>query len=147
MYFSLSSVGYAYTQGVNESIMGVLMAAGAAVGILGTILYPRMHKCVGLVRTGLFGLFLQISVASLCVASIWTPGSPFDPFIRSKDSSNVTNASAGTTEYTAYETYEITTMTVPNVTEAGIVDAPTEKTSIILLLTGIVGARCGKYRA
>ncbi|XP_060081691.1 solute carrier family 40 member 1-like [Ylistrum balloti] len=76
--------GYAISQGVSESILGLLMAAGAIVGILGTIAYPHIRKRIGLERTGLFGFLTEILILTLCVAAIWAPGSPFDLLYKSK---------------------------------------------------------------
>ncbi|XP_060597405.1 solute carrier family 40 member 1-like [Ruditapes philippinarum] len=90
--FDNITVGFAYTQGINESIMGVAMAAGAITGIVGTFLYPFIGKRIGLERTGLFGFFFEVMFLCLCVASIWAPGSPFDPFLKqSADTITVCN--------------------------------------------------------
>ena len=82
-------LGFAYTQGVNESFMGALMAAGALIGILGASIYPWIRKKVGIERTGLYGLFSQVAILSLCVVSVWAPGSPFDPYIRTRNAETI----------------------------------------------------------
>lgn len=76
--------------------MGIAMAAGAITGIIGTFLYPLIRKRIGLERTGLFGFFFEVMFLCLCVASIWAPGSPFDPFL--KDSANPVLVCGLTTE-------------------------------------------------
>ena len=70
---------YAVTQGVSESILGILMGVSAVFGILGTFAYPVLRRRVGLMRTGIFALSSQVACLTLCVVSIWMPGSPFDP--------------------------------------------------------------------
>ena len=67
------------TQGVSESILGILMGVSAVFGILGTFAYPVLRRRLGLVRTGIFALSSQVACLTLCVASVWMPGSPFDP--------------------------------------------------------------------
>lgn len=65
-------------QGISEALIGILMAAGSLFGIFGTFLYPLMRKCLGLPRTGIFGLSMEVLSLVPCVLSIWMPGSPFD---------------------------------------------------------------------
>ena len=67
------------------------MAASAVVGIVGTFVYPLLRRKVGLERTGLFALSTQTACLSLCVLSIWMPGSPFDPFGTGKTNTNCTS--------------------------------------------------------
>ena len=70
------------TQGLSESVLGILMGSSAVFGILGTFAYPVIRRHAGLVRTGLIALSCQLSCLTLCIVSIWMPGSPFDPFYR-----------------------------------------------------------------
>ncbi|WAQ95006.1 S40A1-like protein [Mya arenaria] len=146
--FDNVTVGFAYTQGVNESIMGGLMAAGALVGILGTIIYPYMRKCIGLQRTGLFALFMQNVFLTLCVVSVWMPGSPFDVNFKSKqqeDSGIITNETE-INATTLPPLFNLSTTSMYNVTDT------TEKTwedyiSVGMLMFGIIAARCGLWIA
>ncbi|KAL4225216.1 hypothetical protein ACF0H5_015907 [Mactra antiquata] len=166
--FDNITVGFAYSQGINESTMGILMAAGAVFGILGTIVYPIVRRRIGLERTGLFGYFVLVSFLCLCVASIWAPGSPFDPLnIKSvpAQAENVINGSTyvntlpnivpsnsiqslNAIEYNSNhnnnnttESREITTFkdTQREITKSFI--------SVGLLMAGIIGARCGLWMA
>ena len=68
------------TQGLSESVLGILMGSSAVFGIIGTFAYPVIRRHAGLVRTGLIALSCQVSCLTLCIVSIWMPGSPFDPF-------------------------------------------------------------------
>lgn len=37
-----------------------------------------MNLLAGIERTGLMGFWAEIAALSLCVASVWAPGSPLD---------------------------------------------------------------------
>lgn len=50
--FDSITMGYAYSQGVPESILGILLAAGAGVGLLGSVAFPSLVRCLGVERTG-----------------------------------------------------------------------------------------------
>ena len=148
--------------------MGILMAGGGLVGVLGAVLYPFVRKRVGLERTGLFGFFLEVLFLSLCVASVWAPGSPFDLGYAAKTGSTVPDVS--NTSYLSHTTPQVVVLinssegaasydingyivTAENVTSAisddvstaGMVSVPNSVISIWLLLAGIIGARCGKF--
>lgn len=152
--FDNITVGFAYTQGINESIMGGLMAAGALVGILGTIIYPRMRKCIGQQRTGLFGLTSQLAFLTLCVASVWAKGSPFDLNYASKasESDDVldTNSTAFPPLFNSTSIPPLFNNTTPvpfNDTSLSESETWEDYISVGLLMTGIIGARCGLWIA
>lgn len=157
--------------------MGVMMAAGAITGILGTMLYPVFHRKIGLQRTGLFSFLFEVSFLCLCVASVWAPGSPFDPFYdlssqrqEYKRDTCITGAKDKVLieNSTALESQNSTFTYIPSfgndsqlMTNLSLLDAnvttnltvdptgqschggPHSYISVILLLTGIIGARCG----
>lgn len=143
------------------------MAAGAIMGILGTIIYPIIRRHIGLERTGLFGFFFEVSFLCLCVASIWAPGSPFDPLRNHSDQSHSSSGDHGL-NYTSVNnrsdsaiTYNVSALNETivslssdsfhgNETKSdGIneIKSDPEKlyVSVVLLMTGIIGARCGEY--
>ncbi len=60
------------------------MALAGVTGIIGTVVFTRLRKRVGLERTGLVSFNSEILCLTLCVASIWAPGSPFDPHFYSR---------------------------------------------------------------
>ncbi|XP_006636733.1 solute carrier family 40 member 1 [Lepisosteus oculatus] len=76
--FDCITTGYAYTQGLNGSILSLLMGASAISGIFGTVAFTWIRKCCGLIRTGFISGIAQLSCLLLCVVSVFTPGSPFD---------------------------------------------------------------------
>lgn len=128
--------------------MGMLMAAGAVSGILGTLLYPLFRKKMGLERTGLFSFFFEISFLCLCVASVWAPGSPFDPLGIEQPSVNCVNQTYSPGNSSA-ENLNITSEGVAtNLTGSDVQDCTVSEDrsyiSVVLLMAGIIGARCGK---
>ena len=76
------SLGYIYATGVAEIWVGVAMALSGLMGVFGTFVFTWLHKRNGLERTGLVAFNLEILCLSLCVASVWVPGSPFDPYYK-----------------------------------------------------------------
>ncbi|CAG11244.1 unnamed protein product, partial [Tetraodon nigroviridis] len=76
--FDCITTGYAYTQGLNGSILSLLMGASAVMGICGTVAFTWIRKKCGLIRTGFVSGVAQLSCLMLCVASVFVPGSPFD---------------------------------------------------------------------
>ena len=149
------------------------MAGGAITGILGTIIYPILHRRMGLERTGLFGFFFEICFLCLCVASIWTPGSPFDPTFSGKNNpipvhcsivkttgSHVTLTGLQTTtdavlavngsdSEPVYNTLLVNhsagnSSLVLSTTALPGCEAQRSYISVSLLMAGIIGARCGR---
>lgn len=155
--------------------MGIVMAASALTGILGTFLYPAIRKRIGLERTGLFGFLFEVMFLCLCVASVWAPGSPFDPLYSSREKpfqlnmqcslpdDNVTVVLNGTASGALYNLTDpgMYNDSLTNIdTNSSFIDKGLNTTgcepqmtedgahsyiSIWLLLAGIVGARCGNY--
>lgn len=76
--FDCITTGYAYTQGLNGSVLSLLMGASAVSGICGTVAFTWVRKKCGLIRTGFFSGVVQLSCLALCVSSVFAPGSPFD---------------------------------------------------------------------
>lgn len=76
--FDCITTGYAYTQGLNGSILSLLMGASAVMGICGTVAFTWIRKKCGLIRTGFISGIAQLSCLMLCVVSVFAPGSPFD---------------------------------------------------------------------
>ena len=94
--FDSITTGYAYSQHLNPAILGVLTAAGALTGIIGTFLFPKFRKIYGLVKTGVISMLIQLFFLMLCVASVWAPGHPghlLDPF-RENMNTNTDNTKA-----------------------------------------------------
>ncbi|XP_013065016.1 solute carrier family 40 member 1-like isoform X1 [Biomphalaria glabrata] len=137
--FDSVTVGYAKTQGVSELLVGIMMALAASFGIFGTFMYPYMRRRLGLARTGIFGLSLQITCLVLCVVSVWMPGSKFDLFLDTN--LNATNAM----ELSCIENSTLdVNSTIPCSKETLSLS---ENVSIWMLLAGIITARFGLWVA
>ncbi|KAF3842665.1 hypothetical protein F7725_001514 [Dissostichus mawsoni] len=76
--FDCITTGYAYTQGLNGSVLSLLMGASAVAGICGTVAFTWVRKKCGLIRTGFISGTAQLSCLILCVVSVFAPGSPLD---------------------------------------------------------------------
>ncbi|XP_072301304.1 solute carrier family 40 member 1 [Eucyclogobius newberryi] len=76
--FDCITTGYAYTQGLNGSVLSLLMGASAISGICGTVAFTWIRKKCGLIRTGFISGAAQLACLTLCVVSVFAPGSPFD---------------------------------------------------------------------
>ncbi|CAN9498006.1 unnamed protein product [Ophioblennius macclurei] len=76
--FDCITTGYAYTQGLNGSVLSLLMGASAVSGICGTVAFTWIRKKCGLIRTGFISGVAQLSCLMLCVASVFVDGSPFN---------------------------------------------------------------------
>ncbi|ELT96968.1 hypothetical protein CAPTEDRAFT_165404 [Capitella teleta] len=79
MGFDSVTCGYIYSTGLSEWAVGVSMALAGVTGIISTYIFTRLRAKVGLERTGLIAFNLEIICLTLAVASVWAPGSPFDP--------------------------------------------------------------------
>ncbi|XP_046326044.2 solute carrier family 40 member 1-like [Haliotis rufescens] len=162
--FDSVTSGYAFTQGISEGLLGLAMGSGAAIGIVGTLVYPVLRHRIGLERTGLVAMTVQIACLFLCVVSVWLPGSPFDPifFLHHDSPSNVTDDNCTSPTHLtsrnvsgfSYETGDNCT-SLTNMTVSGSSGAMTTTTplvlksyvSITLLITGIITARFGLWIA
>ena len=71
--------GYIYANGVPEYLVAIAMGLGGLTGIIGTVCYTKVRKRIGLERTGLFAFGAEILCLSFCVASIFAPGTKFQP--------------------------------------------------------------------
>jgi len=118
------------------------MGLAGATGILGTFLFTRLRKRLGLERTGLIAFTAEVSCLSLALASVWAPGSPFDPQFTTGPH-HVCNASLELASFN-------TTGSNLNVS-SGVSDVRSRSwcvdgvnVSIILLLVGIISSRIGQ---
>ena len=113
-------------QCVPESVLGLLVSAAALVGVAGSLLYPRLRGWLGSTeRAGGAGMLALVAPLTLCLASVWCPGSPFSP-------AQLTNNTTANT-------------TIASRCEAE--DARPDLTSVTVLLTGIIAARAGVWLA
>jgi len=142
---------------VSELVVGISMALAGVTGIIGTFLFTRLRKRLGLETTGLIAYTAEIACLVLAVISIWAPGSRFDPFFASRSpqpNCTVSDVSPVTIGYTPpLENLTVVFVTVgldtsQNVTVLAEDSCAEEKeyyTSIILLLVGIITSRVGEF--
>ena len=109
--------GYVLLQCVSELALGLLLAASALLGIVGSLAFPALRRVAGgAAPAGLLGMVALLSSLSLCLVSIWLPGSPFDPW-RAPAPAAVPDCNS----------------------------SPPVLTSVTVLLTGIILARLGLW--
>ncbi|XP_046573526.1 solute carrier family 40 member 1-like [Haliotis rubra] len=154
--FDNITTGYAYSQGISESVLGGFQGGAAVIGIIGTLAYPALRRCIGLERTGLFALSAQITCLTMCVMSVWMPGSVFNPYYFFDDQSNQTTCStrAMSVNNSLATASPIPAMSVSpgNSTTPGVPGCvedtgPESYLSIGLLMAGIITARFGLWVA
>jgi len=71
--FSGVTSAYFLTQGLRQDLIGMFQGVGAIFGVAGTIIYPFLRKRFGTIRSGLFGISIQVMVLSLCVVGVFLP--------------------------------------------------------------------------
>ena len=73
--FDNTTWAFVLMQCVSESVLGGLVAASAVLGLLGSVAFPPLRQLLGVA-----GMVALVTSLSLCVVSVWLPGSPFNPF-------------------------------------------------------------------
>ena len=135
-------VGYIYSNGVNALVLGACYGLAGATGIIGTFLFTRLRKQLGLERTGIIAFSAEAACLSLAVASVWAPGSPFDLHYASRSPTDLCNNSSslnftGSSVIGGDGLLNMTSCESSSESDALNV-------SIILLLVGIISSRIGK---
>uniref|UniRef100_UPI00398F6AA4 ferroportin-like n=1 Tax=Pristiophorus japonicus TaxID=55135 RepID=UPI00398F6AA4 len=72
------TTGYAYAQGISSSVLSIMVAFSALTGLIGTMFFTVLKKYCGLIHTGCFSSIMQMTCLTLCIASVFSPGSPLD---------------------------------------------------------------------
>ena len=134
--FDTITWSYSLLQCVPESVLGALVAASALVGIAGSVVFPHLRACLGgTERAGVLGMGCLVTALSLCVVSIWCPGSPFDPS-QATPTNNVTLNTSDARNFTdAIDKKCSNSETRPDIT------------SVSVMLAGIIAARFGLWLA
>lgn len=139
--FDCITTGYAYTQGLNGSVLSLLMGASAVSGICGTVAFTWIRKKCGLIRTGFISGVAQLSCLMMCVASVFAPGSPFDLSVSPFQDlyTHLTGNTALPEASDSFTSGNITTAAPPN-----DLVPPQSDMSVSLLFAGVIAARVGK---
>jgi len=118
-------------------VVGVCMGLAGATGILGTFLFTRLRRRLGLERTGIIAFTAEATCLSLAVASVWAPGSPFDPSQTPQTDSTTTSGRLTTSCDVTMTSPDHVVVTSSSWSEQGV------NVSVILLLVGIISSRVG----
>lgn len=127
---------YSLLQCVNESLLSILVGVAAINGILGSMAFPCLRKCVGLECAGQLGLLALLTALGACVASVFLAGSPWHMRDELVHLDGV--ITFGTSKGTGV------TFWMPD-TEGEDTDMCPVKISVYVLLGGVVAARCGLW--
>lgn len=143
--FDCITTGFAYTQGLNGSVLSLLMGASAISGICGTVAFTWIRKKCGLIRTGFISGVAQLSCLVLCVVSVFAPGSPFDltvsPF-QDLLTHLVGEKPLQEADHSLLFSANITTAATPTTAE----EVPLQSyLSVSLLFAGVIAARVGLW--
>ena len=96
------------------------------------MVFPHLRSCLGSTpRAGVVGMAALVASLTLCLASIWCPGSPFD--LGLVNNNNSIDSSIENTNITAGKCEDP--------------DTRPDMTSICVLIAGIIGARFGLWLA
>ena len=74
--FDSTTWAFSLLQCVPESVLGLLVAVSAVVGILGSLAFPLLRMSTNTETAGLVGMASLVTALGLCVVSVWLPGSP-----------------------------------------------------------------------
>lgn len=140
--FDCITTGYAYTQGLNGSVLSLLMGASAISGICGTVAFTWIRKKCGLIRTGFISGVVQLSCLLLCVASVFSPGSPFDLSVSPFEDVVKHLFGDGASRLPS----DILDSTIQNNSTPADIEAPQINSylSVSLLFAGVIAARVGE---
>ena len=117
-----------YSQGVSESMIGIISAVGALSGIVGSLSFPILRNKLGKCGVGNFGFGFETICLVPCVVSVFMAGSPF---LQNNGQSDFLT------------TTEPTDIFISS-TEQQRVDQSSELTSVTIFIVGIVLSRFGK---
>ncbi|KAI4806041.1 hypothetical protein KUCAC02_010632 [Chaenocephalus aceratus] len=138
--FDCITTGYAYTQGLNGSVLSLLMGASAVAGICGTVAFTWVRKKCGLIRTGFISGTAQLSCLILCVVSVFAPGSPLDLSV-----SPFEDIYSHLMGETVLPEAEHSLLTAVNATTAAPAEELQSYISVSLLFAGVIAARIGLW--
>ena len=136
--FDNITYGFCLAQCVTEWLLGLLVGVSAVVGVIGSLSFPYIRKHIGLAKTGIVGMISLIAALSLCVASIWIEGSPFDAYYFHRDNNNTLNP----TNFNGTTTNSECEMKINEV--GGDTEYP-NTLSVSILLVGLISARFGLW--
>ncbi|KAF2346373.1 Ferroporti-1 [Trinorchestia longiramus] len=75
--FDNYSRAYLYEAGLNEALLGIFTSVSSLPGLAGSVLFPLLRRLMGVERVGVLGFGWLTASLTLCVASVFAPGSLF----------------------------------------------------------------------
>ena len=143
--------GYCLSQCVSKALLGGMVGVSAIFGVAGSLTFPLFRRKFGLNCTGVIGTICQIIALSMCVISIWLPGSPFGVTNFNQTQAAFEN-STKQVEVTTLPLVEPTEETrIPYVDEFGRAESKavacfvSSFISVAIFLSGIIAARFGLW--
>ena len=132
-------------------MVGLTMSLAGVTGILGTFAFTWFRRRVGIKRTGLVAINFQLLCLTLCVVSVWAPGSLFQPdsLFNTPRQDGLENCSVvadivptmgNASDLTPYS--DVGSRSVPQ--GCGGSFDPKENISIVLFLIGVITSRVGE---
>ena len=170
--FSGITATYFLTQGLTSDYIGLAQGIGGLVGITGTLAYPFIRSRVGTIRTGLFGMSVQLFMLTFCVIGAFSPGKPIgtvDDFLSyyspncSYTLSNHSIAPSSTVLPSSSSEFVLDASQFIDISPSSFLDVSPSPSlfppgapavggislnfsiSVILILVGVVGARFGLW--
>ena len=134
--FDNITYGFCLAQCVTEWLLGLLVGVSAVIGVVGSLSFPYIRKCIGLEKTGIIGMSALIAALSLCVISIWVEGSPFDPYYFTNTESTIKLNKCN--ETINYESEMKINEDINNIERQNYL-------SVSILLVGLISARFGLW--
>lgn len=143
--FDGNTLVYLASIGMPENLIALSQGLGAIMGIAGSVAYPRLRRRVGVDRTGLIALTIEWSCLLLPVASVWLPGSNFDPaaVASGKTGGPVVNSSVTDLQFLGNTSLALTAGTNGTITDYRSQHHP--NISLVVFLIGVILSRMGTY--
>ncbi|KAI0221131.1 Solute carrier family 40 member 1 [Lamellibrachia satsuma] len=135
---------YIYENGLSEVMVGLAMSLGGLTGVLGSYAFTWFRRRIGLERTGLIAFNLELACLTLCVASIWAPGSVFEPTSLFQPHHTYYTQNCSLVQSVGNASHVGSDVTAQVCGETAM---SKEKISIALFLVGIITSRVGLWMA
>ena len=140
--FNSVTNGYLYTQGLTVWQVSIAQAVAATMGIAGTLIYPKLRRRVGLVRSGLIAMTWEWVTLLLPAASVFAPGNPMSG-VAHHETCQVTSQTTTPPPHINYTTSPSTHTPTATPTETNYADPLS--IALILLLSGTLLSRIGLW--
>ena len=135
--FGSIMTAYAYYRGMSEALLGSVRGIGAVFGVASTFAFPHVVRRLGLVKTGMVSICLQLACLSLSLASI---------YVGNADAGDCSSSSLSSSSIDSSSSSDDTTTTTSIAASAAAASCLTRRdVELGLLLTGVVTSRMGLW--